>query len=191
MSLALERPMTLDEFLVWEHGQEMRWEFDGFAPVAMTGGTADHSAIQLNIYLSVGGRLRGKSCRLFTADMKVLVAGSIRYPDAFVACTPVPGGALVVTDPVVIFEVLSPSTASTDISAKNQEYRDTPSVQRYVMLVQDRQQAIVFARAGDDWMGHIVSADTILHMPEIGISVPLAELYEGVALQPPGVPISG
>ena len=96
-----------------------------------------------------------------------------------------------VTNPVVVFEVLGPSTASTDIGAKNQEYRDTPLVQRYVMLAEDRQQATVFARAGDDWVGHIVSGDTILQMPEIGISVPLAELYDGVALHPPGAPVNG
>lgn len=188
MSVALDRPMTLDEFLVWEQGQELRWEFDGFAPTAMTGGTSEHSAIERNLIVSLGSRLRGKPCQPYTSNLKILVAGSIRYPDAFVVCTPVARGTLVVTDPVVVFEVLSPSTASTDIGAKNQEYRDTPSVQRYVMLTQDRQQATVFAREGGDWVGHIVSGNAMLDMPEIAISVPLAELYEGIPLQPaPGI----
>jgi Uma2 family endonuclease len=62
----------------------------------------------------------------------------------------VPRGARVVTDPVVVFKALSPSTASTDIGAKNQEYRDTLSVQRYVILSQDDQRATIFARTGDD-----------------------------------------
>jgi Uma2 family endonuclease len=84
------------------------------------------------------------------------------------------------------FEVLSPSTASTDIGAKNEEYRDTPSIQRYVILTQDRQQATVFARVGDDWIGHIVSGDAVLDMPEIDVSVPLAELYDGVSFEPQG-----
>jgi Uma2 family endonuclease len=153
MSVALQRPMSLDEFLAWEERQELRWEFDGFAPMAVTGGTAAHSAIQLNLYMAVGGRLRGQPCRMYTADLKIRVSGSIRYPDAFVVCSPVLGTTQVVTDPVVVFEVLSPSTASTDIGAKNEEYRDTPSIQRYVMLAQDRQQATVFARVGDDWWG--------------------------------------
>lgn len=191
MSVALDRPMTLDQFLIWEQGQELRWEFDGFAPMAMTGGTSEHSAIQRNLAIAVGGRLRGNRCQLYTADLKILVAGSIRYPDAFVACTPLPVGTLVVTDPVVTFEVLSPSTASTDFVVKNQEYRDTPSIQRYVMLAQDRQQATVFERAGGDWIGHIVSGGAILDMPEIGISVPLGELYEGVAVQPPAATVIG
>jgi len=181
MSVALKKPMSLEAFLAWEEHQDLRWEFDGFEPVAMTGGTAGHSAIQRNLSIAVGGRLRGKPCQLYTSDLKIVAAGSIRYPDAFVVCSPVPRGARVVTDPVVVFEVLSPSTASTDIGVKNQEYRDTPSVQRYVMLSQDDQRATIFARAGDDWVGHIASGDAILGMPEIGIEVSLAEIYEGVS----------
>lgn len=191
MSVSLQKPMSLDEFLAWEEKQELRWEFDGFAPMAMTGGTSEHSAIQRNLSIAVGGRLRGQRCQLYTADLKIRVAGSIRYPDAFVVCSPVPRGTPVVTDPVVVFEVLSPSTASTDIGVKNEEYRDTPSIQRYVMLAQDQQRAIVFAREGDDWVGHIVSGEAVLQMPEIGIEVPLAEIYEGLAFEPRSVATDG
>lgn len=180
MSVALHKPMTRQAFLDWEERQELRWEFDGFEPVAMTGGTLAHSAIERNLIMAVGGRLRGKPCQLFTSNLKIAVAGSVRYPDAFVICTQVPPRATVVTDPVVVFEVLSPSTATVDRTVKNEEYRDTPSIQRYVMLEQERQAATVFSRAGNDWVGHIFSGDAILTMPEIGIDLPLAELYEGV-----------
>ena len=130
--------------------------------------------------MALGNRLRGKPCQAHGSELKIAVAGSIRYPDAFVVCSTIPRGTTVVTDPVVVFEVLSPSTSTTDRIVKNQEYRDTPSIQRYVMLEQDRQAATVFARAGDDWVGHVVSGDAVLAMPEIGIELPLAELYEGV-----------
>jgi Uma2 family endonuclease len=86
----------------------------------------------------------------------------------------------VVTDPVVVFEVLSPGIASIDHFVKNQEYRDTPSIQRYVILEQDFVGATVFARVGDDWVGHVVGADAVLTMPEISIDIPLAELYDGL-----------
>ncbi len=180
MSVAVHRPMTIEEFLAWEKGQELRWEFDGFAPVAMTGGTAGHSAIQRNLSIALGVRLRGSPCQPYTTDLKIRVAGSIRYPDAFVVCSPVPRHATVVTDPVVVFEVLSPGIASIDHFVKNQEYRDTPSIQRYVILEQDFVGATVFARVGDDWVGHIVGADAVLTMPEISIDIPLAELYDGL-----------
>ncbi len=84
------------------------------------------------------------------------------------------------TDPVVVFEVLSPGTASIDHFVKNQEYRDTPSIQRYVILEQDFVGATVFARVGDDWVGHVVGVDAVLTMPEISIDIPLAELYDGL-----------
>lgn len=53
------------------------------------------------------------------------------------------------------------------------------------MLEQDRQAATVFARAGDDWVGHVLSGDVVLAMPEIGVDLPLAELYEGVSFTEP------
>jgi Uma2 family endonuclease len=185
MNVAVRRPMTIEGFLAWEAAQELRWEFDGFEPVAMTGGTAGHSAIERNLVAALAPRLRGKPCQVYTSNLKISVAGSIRYPDALVVCTPVPHNATVVSDPVVVFEVLSPSTASIDHVVKNQEYRDTPSIQRYVMLEQDVIGATVFARVGDDWVGHVLGAEAVLAMPEIGIDVPLAEFYEGVEFAAP------
>ncbi len=110
--------------------------------------------------------------------------GSIRYPDAFVTCTPIRRGSTVATEPVVIFEVLSRSTAQTDSMAKNREYAGTASVRRYVMLEQAAVQGLMFARSGQDgdWIGHILGPDAVLRMPEIGIDVPIAEFYAGIDL---------
>ncbi len=192
MNVALRAPMTLAQFLAWEERQELRYEFDGARAVAMTGGTSAHDAISLNIAVAIAPRLRGKPCRLHGSNLKIEVAGSIRYPDAFVSCTPVPGNSTVVRDPVVIFEVLSDSTSGTDLIIKNEEYRATPSVQRYVILEQIHAAALVFARKGEDWVTEIVTGDASkLRMPEIGITVPLAELYEGVEVLPPGIEPDG
>jgi Uma2 family endonuclease len=188
MNVALRRSMTLQEFLSWEERQETRFEFDGEQPVAMTGGTRAHAILQRNLAISVGGRLRGKPCSFFGSDLKIEVAGRIRYPDGFVVCSPGVNSSTLVRDPVVIFEVLSNSTASTDRITKNHEYAATPSVQRYIMLEQDRIGAMVFSRAGDDWIGHVLKDDAVLHMPEIGIDVPLSELYEGIDFNAPGEP---
>ncbi len=175
--------MTLQQFLVWEERQELRYEFDGFQPVAMTGGTAAHSAIQRNIIYALTGRLRGKPCRPHGSALKIEVAGRIRYPDAFVVCTPLAPRQTVVTDPVVVFEVLSDSTANTDPVEKNAEYRATASIQRYVILEQTHAAGIVFARKGEDWISEIVAGDNAtLRLPEIGIEIPLAEIYIDVEL---------
>lgn len=181
MDAALRRGMTLDEFLAWDEGQEDRWEFDGFEPVAMVGGTREHAKVCVNLLIAVGTRLRGKGCDVYNDSLRILVGGSIRYPDAFVSCRPVAKGATTADAPVVVFEVLSPSTASTDHVIKNAEYRDTPSIRRYVVLAQDRIAATVFERRGADWVGTLVTDPAAtLDMPEIDIAVPLAELYIGV-----------
>jgi Uma2 family endonuclease len=184
MNLALRKPMTLAEFLEWEERQPMRYEFDGVGPVAMTGGTYGHSTIQGNLATALGGRLRGKRCRFHGSDLKFQVAeGHVRYPDGMVLCSPVDRTATVVYDPVVVFEVLSPSTASDDRIVKAREYQATPSVQRYVMLEQDGVSATVYARSGETWTHEILIADSILALPEIEVELPLAELYEGIVFE--------
>lgn len=185
MNVALRTPMTIEQFLAWEDRQELRYEFDGFQPVAMTGGTAAHAAILRNILFSLTGRLRGQSCQPYGSELKIEVAGRIRYPDAFVVCTPVPPRSKVVTEPVVVFEVLSDSSVNEDLIVKNAEYRATPSIQRYIILQQTDAGAVVFARKGEDWISEPISgADANIRMPEIGIEIPLEELYIGVELIP-------
>jgi Uma2 family endonuclease len=180
MNLGFRKSMTMPEFLEWESRQEFRYEFDGFQPVAMTGGTRAHAAIQRNLAVTLTARLRGKPCNFFGSDLKIEAAGRIRYPDGFVVCSPGPNTSTVVSDPIVIFEILSESTSSTDRIEKHEEYRATPSIQRYLILEQNRIAATVFARAGGDWTGHVVLDGAILAMPEIGIDVPLAEFYDGL-----------
>ena len=107
------RPLawTPEEFLDWERQQELRYEFDGVGPVAMTGGTLRHSDIASLIDVALRQRLR-RPCRAFRGDVKVRVATNrYRYPDAVVSCSePLPEDSDILPDPVVVFEVLSPST---------------------------------------------------------------------------------
>ncbi|MDQ2803580.1 MAG: Uma2 family endonuclease [Pseudomonadota bacterium] len=178
MNVGLRQPMTVEDFLAWEEHQELRYEFDGFSPVAMTGGTYEHDAIQVNLNRALANRLAGKRCRTHGNSIKIEVMGSVRYPDAVVTCGPIERGSMVLRDPVVIFEVLSKGTARTDRMAKNREYASTASVHRYVMLEQGAIEATMFERAGEDWVGHILADGAVIRMPEIDIEIPLAELYE-------------
>ena len=191
MNVALRQPMSLDEFLAWEARQEFRYEFDGFQPVAMTGGTRAHASIQRNLAISIGGRLRGTPCQFLGSDFQLRLENTVRYPDGAVFRTRGAPSDRNARDPVVVFEVLSASTAGTDRVAKNREYQATSSVQRYVMLEQDRIAAIVFDRAGGDWSGHLLTGSEILRLPEIGIELPLSELYEDVDLTTDDAPDEG
>ena len=181
---AVLKPMSLEAFLDWESQQEFKYEFDKFQPVGMTGASGAHSRIQVNLLGLLFNGLRGHRCQPHGSNLKVQVAGRIRYPDAFIVSTPVSPMALVVHDPVVVFEILGPSTSDKDHFEKNLEYRDTPSIQRYVILEQSRRGATVFSRTGNDWVGHVLTGDDELTLPEVGITLPMAELYEGVTFAP-------
>lgn len=183
MDQAVRKPMSLDEFLAWERCQELRYEFDGFQPIAMTGGTLDHSAIATNLVLALRDRLRGGPCRAYRGDVKVIAADHVRYPDVVVTCSPASPGTDIVPEPLVVFEVLSPSTARIDRTAKNAEYRATPSTQHYVMLEQTAAAATIFSRSGADWIGELViGLDSALNLTGLGIELPLAEVYADIEL---------
>lgn len=185
MSDAPRRPMTTEAFLDWEERQEARWEFDGVRPVAMTGGSAEHEIVGATLRAVLRERLRGGPCRVWAPTMKVQVQGRIRYPDAFVARTPVPRGATVVPDPLVVFEVLSPGTSRADRIEKLREYQATPSILRYAILEQDGPAATVFARQDGEWIARALTEGDVLAMPEIGVEVPLAEVYADLPASDP------
>jgi Uma2 family endonuclease len=178
--------MTLDEFLAWEERQALRYEFDGWQPVAMTGGTVTHELIGGALRALLRDQLRGKPCQAVGPTLKIEVMGRIRYPDAFVYCTPVPPGETVIRAPVVVFEVLSPGTSRTDRIEKLREYQATPSIRRYVILEQDSIAAMVFFRQGAGWDVQALTADETLVMPEIGVTLPIGDIYADVTLPETG-----
>ena len=128
MNLALRKPMTLAEFLEWEERQPLRYEFDGVGPVAMTGGTRRSRRHPSEISPSPSaGASAASRVTSYGSDLKIQIAeGHVRYPDGMVVCSPLDRTATVVYDPVVIFEVLSPSTARNDRIVKAREYQATP-----------------------------------------------------------------
>lgn len=186
MNVALRKPrMTREEFFDWAEAQNERYEFDGFQPVAMTGGSIRHSQMTLNIHFALRTRLRGSPCRSLGPDAGVATVGdAVRYPDALVTCTKAPDEARVVPGVVVVFEVLSPASGRTDRIDKLREYRAVASIRRYVILEHASIGLTVFERAsGDDpWTATALTADDLLQVPEIGIEIPVAEFYENVEL---------
>jgi Uma2 family endonuclease len=181
MSASLKPIWSIDEFLAWERLQQERYEFDGVQPIGLVGGSLRHSAVATALVEALRRRLR-PPCRAFRGDVKVLTApGRIRYPDAVVTCTEdLPEDSDVVPRPVVVFEVLSPSTAAFDRTVQAHEYAATDSIQAYVMLEQDRPAATVLRRS-TGWQAEAVEgAEAILVLPEVGLAaLPLAVLAAG------------
>ena len=179
MNVTLRIPTTVEEFLAWEERQALRYEFDGVRAIEMVGGTSAHSEIAVNIIVALRTRL-GADYKVYGSDFKLRMAGSVRYPDVMIVPTPVAGSAKSVTDPVVVFEVLSESTSRTDRLVKSQEYRAVPAIARYVIVEQTGIGATVFERP--DWRGQpLTGADTVLGFPEIGTELRLGDFYAGLA----------
>ena len=187
MGNAQLKPMDIFGFLAWEHRQELRHEFDGASVFAMTGGTGAHAAIQRRLLAELDGRLDGKPCQPYGSELKIQTQSGIRYPDAFVVCTPVAPSATVVADPVVIFEILSASTANRDLGVKRAEYQAIPTVQRYVVLHQTHRAAEVFYRSEDvedGWSyAFLAGGNSRIELPEIGLSIPLSDIYRNLTLE--------
>lgn len=183
MNIALKRTRwSLEEFLGWESQQEGRWEFDGLEPHLMTGGSTIHNQITGALEFAIRRRL-SPPCRVFRETMRLRLARTLRYPDLMVVCSPLTF-ATELTDPVVLVEVLSPSSLKTDRIHKNREYEEVSSVQRYIILEQDVTAAEVYSRQGDLWVRSTVINEGNLVMPEIGMEVPLAEIYAGLGVPP-------
>jgi Uma2 family endonuclease len=183
------KPMTAEEFLAWEERQDERYEFDGFRPIAMTGGTFAHGIIGRNVRTELDNRLRGSRCIPLGPDMKIAVAGRFRYPDAIVVCSPVDRKATVIANPVVVFEVLSDGTARIDHFDKLREYTATASIRRYVILQQDGIGATVYVRDGDRMVVETVARGDTLRLPEIEVEIPVDDLYRGVEPEEPGATV--
>jgi Uma2 family endonuclease len=184
MSAPLRRSWTQDAFFTWAASQEGRYEFDGFQPVAMTGGTINHAIIIQNVHAALRGRLQGSLCRALGPDAGVATTGTaIRYPDALVTCAKLDGEALTVPGVVVVFEVLSSNTSRTDRIIKVREYAAVASIRRYVILESTSVGLTVLERHGPDeaWRVMTLTTDDILRMPEIDTEIPVAEFYDGVS----------
>ena len=179
--------VTPEDYLAREARQEFRWKFDGLQPVAMVGGTAAHSTIRINLVTALTIRLRGTPCQPYGDELKVRIGPKYRYPDALVSCTEFANADTVAAEPVVIFEIPSPSTSDTDKTAKLAEYLSLPSVQRYIMLEQNRIFATIVTRTPDGWGLALAAEGGTLTMPEIGIEVPMAELYNRLTFPPEDV----
>jgi Uma2 family endonuclease len=177
-----EKPITLDEFLAWERAQPERHEFDGSTIVAMTGGSLDHSTIASNFDRALAAKLRGSTCRVFRGDAKIIANGTVRYPDVSVTCSRVSGRDDTVPEPVVIIEVISPSTERTDRGRKKCDYFAIPSLRQYVIVAQDERLVDLYTRTEAGWINDIVAETGVLNLSSIGVELPLDAIYEDTEL---------
>src|SRR5258708_31296765 len=105
----------------------------------MAGGPPEHAAISMNIGSQLREQLRGRGCQAYSSDLRirVLATGLATYPDVTVVCKPVeldPLDRHTVTNPTLVVEVLSPSTAAYDRGEKLAHYQQIPSLREVVLV---------------------------------------------------------
>jgi Uma2 family endonuclease len=184
MNHPIRRTMSREDFLIWAEHQDGRYEYDGFQPVAMTGGTNAHGMISRNLHGQLYNLLRGRPCQALPSEGGAVatIDNKLRFPDATVTCSPVVATDRIVPNPIIVFEVLSDSSTHHDTVVKKREYQGVPTIRRYILI--DQTQIAVTANwrpADGPWITEPpLGPGTTLPLPEIGIALAIDDLYERV-----------
>ncbi|MFN9508010.1 MAG: Uma2 family endonuclease [Planctomycetota bacterium] len=176
---------TVEDYLAREEIAHRKSEYiDGWIR-AMTGASIRHNCLKGNCFLLLGNALKNKSCRPFDSDMKIRLnwGGKRRfyYPDVQVVCDSNDQLSVYQDHPVLIIEVLSPSTRAYDLQEKHDAYLSIPSLQCYIVLEQHQPIAYVMRRSNQEWIREIIQGiDATIHLPFLGCSLSLKDIYEGI-----------
>ena len=174
-----------EAYLEGEPKAKCRYEYVAGRVYAMAGGSNTHNTIKTWLIGALVARLRGKPCQPFDSDTKVRIQhpGGTRfyYPDAMVVCQANPGREMYQDRPVVLVEVLSPSTRRDDEGPKRDDYFAIPTLAHYLLVETTAPRVTVFERTN----GKIVSGvyeglDAVIPLVAVGIELPLKEIYERV-----------
>ena len=195
---ALERTYcTAEQYLEIDRKAEYRSEYVDGEILAMAGASREHNRITINIGSALLVQLRGSSCEPFTTDLRVKgrTTGAYLFPDVVAGCAPLEfedASLDILLNPVVLMEVLSPTTEKDDRSWKFAHYRRLATLTDYVMLSQYQPFVEHYTRQADDkWvLTELRGLEAVLHLPSIGCVLPLSVIYERVEFAPdPAMPM--
>lgn len=180
--------LTEEMYLHYERASSVKHEYYAGHVYALAGASEQHNLIAINLAAMLRSALRGRSCRTYPSDMrlKVVRTGLMTYPDLAIVC-----GPSIFTDqqkrdtllnPVVLIEILSPSTESYDRGVKFQHYRTFESLQEYILVAQDRYYIERYIRQHqNEWMlSDVVGIDALLEIAAVQAILPLTEIYDQV-----------
>jgi Uma2 family endonuclease len=156
MANTQQQTMTGDEFLIWCLDQEDRYELIDGVPVplrGMAGASRAHHRVVVNIIIALGNQLGDGPCMPTTADTALRTSiKRIRRPDVMIECTPPTSGSYEAHAPLAAFEVLSPSTRTTDRLSKLGEYMRHPTLRHIVLIDPVPFDVLVYSRElGCEW----------------------------------------
>lgn len=175
--------LSLSAFLDWENRQPERHEFHRGEVFAMVGSRRAHGRVVLNLGRRIAEALEGSPCQAFVENMKVQVAqDTVLYPDVFVTCDSADlATEMIFRAPLLVLEVLSPTTQAYDRSQKFALYRRLESLREYVLVDPETRRVEAFRKdAEGQWvLADMSDADT-LHLPCIEGRIPMIQVFEGL-----------
>ena len=189
--LQTEQQLTLKEYLQLEQETHQKYEYYNGYVYAMAGGSYEHNTINGNIFIDIGGKLKGKSCQIMNSDTKLYLenSNSYVYPDAMIFCgekQQAENYKDAFKNPVVVIEVLSSSTEAYDRGDKFDLYRSIPSLRYYVLVKQDEAKIQVYSRQSPTSLWNIQTIEGLESSLELVISetetlnVPLTDIYDRI-----------
>jgi Uma2 family endonuclease len=177
--------LTVEEYLDLERQADYKSEYYQGEIFAMSGGSPNHSLIATNCARLLGNALQGSGCRVYNSDLRVHVVtvNMYTYPDITVVCDKSDIVDESLLNPLVLVEVLSPSTESYDRGQKFAFYRSIPSLREYVLVAQERQSIEVFRRNDTGiWELHLPQ-DGVIELASVGCSIRLEDVYADVEIK--------
>ncbi len=181
-------PMTEVDYLAFEETTDDKHEYSQGRVYAMTGGSVRHSVISANTITHLNNQLDEKDCTVTSSDLRVHVASrkAYRYPDVIVFCGApayITGRVDTITNPVVLVEVLSPSTELIDRNDKLAEYTQIESLQAYLMISQNTMKIERFLRhESGQWLyQYVTGLEAEIDLPSLGCTLALSKIYHKVS----------
>jgi len=176
--------MTYAEYLAAEAVSDVRHEYLNGEVWVMAGGTPEHAALASAINRELGVALRGKPCRVYSSDLRIRIqdTGLSTYPDVAVVCGQLATAADdedAAVNPVLLVEILSPTTEGYDRGAKAAHYRRIPALREYVLVAQSEPRIEVHRRTeGGRWELLEARPGESIELASLGVHLDVAAIYE-------------
>lgn len=177
--------VTPADYINGELKSDVKHEYDNGYIVAMVGASRAHNLIALTLASEIKQHLKGKSCRTYISDMKVRIQSKTNdlfyYPDVMISCDSSPPSEYYEDKPIIIIEVLSPTTETRDKLEKLSAYASIPSLKEYFTVSQEKAEVHRYSiSVGATQLTRYVDGD-LVELESIGLSIPVREIYAEVA----------
>ncbi len=184
--------LTEEEYLQFEKESRQKHEFFKGEIFAMAGASDNHNEIFSNFFTELGIQLKGKPCKPYGSDLRIHIPQNTlyTYPDISILCKNFDflnkrnDETFSAKEPVVLIEILSPSTSNYDRGAKFKLYRDIPTLKEYIMVDSESITVECFRiNKSNHWeLEEYKTSDQILAIPTLAVNLSLSQIYEGTKL---------